>query len=371
VTQQERWEELGGYSPSTLASNIVALICASLFARERGDEKTARYLEEYADFLECHIERWTVTTEGTLVPGIKTHYIRIQPASVDDPVPSEDPNAGTLTLSNVEPGREATLPAKEMVDAGFLELVRYGIRKACDPVVIDSLTVVDRVLKVDTPLGPCWHRYNHDGYGEREDGGPYEGWGKGRAWPLLTGERGHYEIAAGRDPASFVRTMERFSSAGGLLPEQIWDELDRKEVHMRFGKSTGSAMPLMWAQAEYIKLLRSAHDGRVFDLIPEVARRYIEDRSACKTLEVWKPNRQIGTARSDHTLRIQAPKAFVLHWSTDDWHTAADTRSNPTALGIEYVDIDGQAFRGKSIIFTFLWVEDNTWEQRDYKVSIV
>lgn len=368
ATQQDRWEEVGGYSPSTLASNIAALVCASQLARERGDEKTAQYLEEYADFLECHIESWTVTTQGTLVPEIKTHYIRIRLAVVSDSTPDEDPNTGMLTLANVKPGDQATFPAREIVDGGFLELVRYGIRKASDPLVVDSLRVVDKILKVDTPLGPCWHRYNHDGYGQREDGGSYEGWGKGRAWPLLTGERGHYEIAAERDPAPYIRAMEHFSSSGGLLPEQIWDELDNDDAHMQFGKPTGSAMPLMWAHAEYIKLLRSVRDGKAFDLIPEVAKRYIEDRSKCKKLEIWKPNRQVSTMKKGYTLRVQAPKAFILHWSLDDWRTFEDTKSNPTDLGIEYVDIDGEAARGRSVLFTFLWVEDNIWEGRDYEV---
>jgi len=29
ATAEERWEEAGGYSPSTLASNIAALVCAA------------------------------------------------------------------------------------------------------------------------------------------------------------------------------------------------------------------------------------------------------------------------------------------------------------------------------------------------------
>jgi glucoamylase len=165
--------------------------------------------------------------------------------------------------------------------------------------------------------------------------------------------------------------MERFSSSGGLLPEQIWDEPDRRDVHMHLGRPTGSAMPLMWAHSEYIKLLRSAHDGRVFDLIPEVAKRYIEDRSRCKKLEIWKPNRQVRSVQKGHVLRIQAPGAFVLHWSSDDWYTAVDTRSDPTSLGVEYADISVEAFRGKSIVFTFLWVGTNMWEGRDYRVSVV
>ena len=370
ATQQERWEEASGYSPSTLASNIAALICAAQFARERSDEKTAQYLEEYADFLECHVEDWTVTTQGTLVPGIKKHYIRILPADVNDPAPVEDPNVGTLTIANIEPGQQITFPAKEIVDGGFLEFVRYGIRSASDPTVVDSLRVVDKILKVDTPLGSCWHRYNHDGYGQREDGGPYEGWGTGRAWPLLTGERGHYEIAAGHDPKPYIHAMEHLASSGGLLPEQVWDEPDRDDVHMQFGRPTGSAMPLMWAHAEYMKLLRSDHDGKVFDLIPEVSKRYIEDRSGCKKLEIWKPNRQISTIKRGYTLRLQIPRSFSLHWSRDDWNIAEDTQSTPTRLGVEYVDIDTSVAPSASIRFTFFWIESDKWEGIDYQVSI-
>ena len=102
--------------------------------------------------------------------------------------------------------------------------MRYGIRRADDPIIVDSVKVVDRILKVDTPLGPCWHRYNHDGYGERADGGPFISYGIGRAWPLLTGERGHYELAAGHDVSLYMKTLERFASATGLLSEQVWDE---------------------------------------------------------------------------------------------------------------------------------------------------
>jgi glucoamylase len=198
ATPQERWEEVSGYSPSTLAVNIAALVCTAHFAHERGDEQTAAFIREYADFLECHIEPWTVTTQGTLVAGIRRHYIRIHPVSVDDREPDEDPNGGILRIANQPPDQPVDFPANEIVDAGFLELVRYGIRKPGDPLVEDSLRVVDTVLKIENPVGPCWYRYNHDGYGQRPDGGPYQGWGKGRPWPLLTGERGHYELAVGR-----------------------------------------------------------------------------------------------------------------------------------------------------------------------------
>src|SRR3970282_961512 len=200
----------------------------------------------------------------------------------------EDPNHGALTIYNRPPEARTEFLAKEIVDAGFLELVRYGIRRPTDSLIVDSLRVVDAILKVETPFGPCWHRYNHDGYGQREDGGPFEGWGKGRAWPLLTGERGHYELAAKQNAKSYIRAMEGFASSTGLLPEQVWDEPGGPDAHMYLGRPTGSAMPLMWAHAEYIKLLRSVYDGRVFDLIPAVADRYLGPKSACRLMEIWK-----------------------------------------------------------------------------------
>jgi glucoamylase len=370
ATQQERWEEASGYSPSTLASNIAALICAAGFARLRNDLPTAAYLEEYADFLECHIEVWTATTEGTLVPEIREHFIRIHPVAIDDYQPDEDPNHGVLALHNVPPGGRREYPAKEVVDAGFLELVRYGIRKHDDPVIVDSLRVVDAVLKVETPFGPCWRRYNYDGYGQREDGGPYLGWGKGRAWPLLTGERGHYELAAGRSAAPYLRAMEGFASITGLLPEQVWDEPDRPRIHMHLGRPTGAAMPLMWAHAEYIKLLRSASDGQVFDRIPAVADRYLDEEKRYKLLEIWKPNRQPRTVRKGYILRVQATALFELQWTRDDWRTAQNTQATPTALGIGFVDIPIPDEQEAPIRFTFYWHLSGKWEDRDYGVTI-
>ncbi len=371
VTPQERWEEVSGYSPSTLASNIAALICAACFARDRGDEATAKYLEEYADFLECHVESWTVTTEGTLLPGVPRHYLRILPAQPDNPNPDEDPNQGTITIANRQPGVRNVFPAKEVMDAGFLELVRHGIRKPDDPVIVDSLKVVDAVLKVDTPFGPCWRRYNHDGYGQREDGGPFVGWGRGRAWPLLTGERGHYELAAGHDTKPLVGAMEGLASSTGLLPEQSWDAPDQPQSHMYRGRPTGSAMPLMWAHAEYIKLLRSVRDGKVSDLIAEVAKRYLGDRKGRQLFEVWKFTRQARSVKRGYVLRIQAQASFRLHWSDDEWSTVRDTASSGTTLGADFVDIPIAEPQRSPIRFTFFWTDSNHWEGRDFAVSVI
>ena len=129
-------------------------------------------------------------------------------------------------------------------------------------------------------------------------------------------------------------------------------------------------MPLMWAHAEYIKLLRSVSDGRVFDLIPEVANRYLGDRKACQLFEIWKPNRQVRAVKKGYTLRIQVPAPFRLHWTSDEWRTVKDTASAPTTFGIEFVDIPIAAAQKAPLRFTFFWPESNSWEGRDYMVEV-
>jgi glucoamylase len=303
------------------------------------------------------------------VPGIKRHYIRINPVDPAQVVPVDDPDQGMVPIRNRPPGAPYLFPAAEIVDPGFLELVRYGIRRPGDPLVEDSLRVVDAALKTDFPTGPSWKRYTHDGYGQRDDGGPFVGWGIGRPWPLLTGERGHYELAAGRNVVPYLRAIENFSTSTRLLPEQVWDGPNLPEELMSFGRPTGAAMPLMWAHAEYLKLLRSAADGVIFDLIPEVAERYLEAKRR-GPIEIWKSKRQIQFVAPPCKLRIQAPQPFVLHWSKDEWHHVHDTTSIHTAVGLDFADIDVTAADRAPVRFTFYWETRGQWEGRDYAVEL-
>ena len=370
ATRQERWEEVSGYSPSTLAVMIAALICAANFARDDGKEEAAVFVEQYADWIEHNLEQWTVTRKGTLVPGITDHFVRIVPSQPGDPLPDGGADDAVLSLSSQPPGMPLAYPAKEIVDGGFLELVRYGIRRPDDPIILNTLKVVDAVLKVETPIGTSWHRYNHDGYGQRDDGGPYEGFGKGRAWPLLTGERGHYEVAAGRDASSYIRWMEGLATPTFLIPEQCWDEPDRPESGLRFGRPTGSATPLLWAHAEYIRLLRSARDGRVFDLIPEVAERYIQKRPGDPLIQYWTfaaPATRIGRG---HTLRIMAKADFELKYSLDSWSQVETCKAVTTSVGIYFADIRVPNEQGTPLSFTFLWPDSQQWENRNFSVEM-
>jgi glucoamylase len=369
VTQQERWEECSGFSPSTLAACIAGLICAADFARSRGETSAAEFIEDYADFLESHVDQWTVTAQGSLVPGISRHYVRILPASIDDPTPPENPDSVLLALANQAPDDPFQFPAKDIVDAGFLELVRYGVRKPGDPLIENSLRVVDTVLGVTTPYGPVWRRYNHDGYGPHADGKPYTGWGVGCAWPLLTGERAHYELAAGRDVRPLVTAMENFASQSGLLPEQVWHLPDLPAAGMFLGKPAGSAMPLVWAHAEYIKLLRSLNDGRVFDLVPIVSQRYLQPRRA-RNLEVWKPGRQVRSMAAGSTLRILSSGAFRLRWSYDQWQTLQEVTSADSGIGLSYVDLETRPGQLGTLRFTFLETESAVLEDTVFEVRI-
>jgi hypothetical protein len=73
-----------------------------------------------------------------------------------------------------------------------------------------------------------------------------------------------------------LRALEDFSQGIGLMPEQIWDGPDLPNYYLRFGGTTDAAMPLLWAQSEYVKLHRSAADGQVFDLVEAAFERYVK-----------------------------------------------------------------------------------------------
>jgi glucoamylase len=366
VTAQERWEENSGYSPSTLASMIASLICASDFARDRNEPVVVDFLVAYGDWLSSHIEEWTVTDRGDLVKGKPRHYIRITPASPLQPTMAADPNNAVIGIAN----GGGDHPARNVVGGDFLQLVRLGVRAAGDPLVVDSVAVIDHVLKRDLPQGPCWRRYNHDGYGQKDDGTAFDGTGVGRSWPILAGERGHYELAAGRDPKPFIVALEKFANSGGMLTEQLWDAEDLPARHMKFGRPSGSAMPLCWAHAEYISLVRSSHDGVCFDRIEPVYERYAKGGMLSK-LEMWTFAHQPEQMREGAGLRIIAEQPAKIHWSVDGWATASDLETQTCGLGIHWADLPTARLpAGARATFTFYWAEANRWEGRDFSVAI-
>ena len=376
ITQQERWEETAGYSPSTLAAVISALVCAADIMRARGSDELAEFLESYADWLEEHLDEWTTTDEGVLHPDVKRHYMRIRPPAPGEPFYNSEIPVGSLHIANRGPEEKSVFEAREIIDAGFLELVRYGVRRADDPLIIDSLKVVDYCLKSDSPYGPCWRRYNHDGYGQREDCGPFDGWGQGRSWPLLAGERAHYEFAAGRDVKALVRALERFSSGGGMLPEQVWDSADRPDCGMFRGRSAGSAQPLVWAHSEYLKLLCTITNGEVVDRISVVERRYAvaKDKRTFKNhTEIFQITRPIQSVPAGHTFRVLDANRFRVVYSMDGWATTLSADSHLVGHPGFVANISIPAGQTGSIVFTLCWLDQNGehWLGRNVEVSIV
>jgi glucoamylase len=296
-TPQERWEEKSGFSPSTIAAEIAGLVCAAHIAKLNGDESSAVIYLATADDWARKVEMWTTTTNGKYGDG--NYYIRL--------TDNGKPDALEKTVLNNNGG---TFIENEIVDAGFLELVRLGIKSPDDPLIVKSLKVVDEVIKVNTPNGEGFYRYNHDGYGEMDDGrrwnwdGKYTG--KGRLWALLSGERGQYELALSdfyRNQAKFDSNVTRgefaffqkvqatkrfdamvgFAGEGYMIPEQVWDRketpsADRQFVpELKFGEKTGSAAPLAWSMAQFIRLAVNLQAGKNLDTPDIVYSRYVKN----------------------------------------------------------------------------------------------
>lgn len=263
-TEQERWEEKPGYSPSTIAAEIAGLVCAAHIASRNRDPGSAATYRKKADEWFGNLDRWTRTRTGRHTIG--NYYLRLS----DD----EDPNDGAKIEINSGGG---IFDEREIVDAGFLELVRLGIKPAADPSIRNSLAIVDELIRKQTPHGSAWYRYNHDAYGERADGGPYDGrTGIGRLWILLSGERGEYELARGNRVGArqHLDAMMRFANEGMMLPEQIWDRRESPRADLRFGAGTGSATPLAWSMAQFIRLAINLQIGHNGETPAVVAARY-------------------------------------------------------------------------------------------------
>ena len=375
VTQQDRWEEDGGYSPFTLAVEIAALIIASDYAESIGDPATAQVLRETADAWNDNIERWTYVTgtEFARLAGVEGYYTRIAPPESADPsIMADVLPTGYVPIRN-RPAGSDRMRYENLVSPDALALVRFGLRDANDERIVNTVRVIDRLLCRRTRTGPTWYRYNNDGYGEHEDGAPFDGVGIGRGWPLLTGERAHYELARGRPEAAMhlLGVMRAQTSDGGMLPEQIWDADDLPDRELYNGRPTGGAMPLVWAHAEYVKLVRSLREGVVFDMPDLPYDRYVR-RKLQSEHAIWSAANKTGVMRAGRTLRIQTNHPVLVHWSSDRWQTTHDTTAREVgALRIWIADLATNALRGGDAVdFTLFHLEDQRWEGQNYRVAV-
>jgi glucoamylase len=369
VTLQDRWEEDGGFSPFTLGVVIAALLAAADFADRAGEGGVARYLRETADLWNDQIERWTYVTGTPLAAqhGVEGYYVRIADAAVAD---SEAPDQDRVHIKNRPAAND--LFAADVVSPDFLALVRFGLRAPDDPRILATVKVVDALLRAETATGPIWHRYNDDGYGEHEDGSPFDGTGIGRGWPLLAGERAHYELAAGNFSAAdrLRGTMEAQAGRGGFFPEQVWDAPDIPARGLFNGRPSGSAMPLVWAHAEYVKLVRSLSDRRVFDMPPQTQKRYAANRVGSPFFP-WRFSQKARSFPRGKQLRVETLAPCRVHWSPDGWRTVHDQDSVETGLGVHVVDLPTAGLPAAAeVAFTFYWPQAGRWEGADFSIRV-
>ncbi|MGA7906615.1 MAG: glycoside hydrolase family 15 protein, partial [Candidatus Sulfotelmatobacter sp.] len=371
VTQQDRWEEDGGYSPFTLAVEIAALLAAADMAELTGHSDAASTLRDTADTWNESIERWVYATGGDLAQqlGVEGYYVRISPPDTDC---AASPTQGFVPIKNRPPGQDHER-AYHIISPDALALVRFGLRAPDDPRILNTIRAIDALLRLQLPQGPSWYRYNGDGYGEHKDGSPFDGNGIGRPWPLLAGERAHYELAAGRknQAEALLAVMEHSTNGEGrLLPEQVWDGPDIPGLELFRGKPSGSACPLVWAHSEYIKLRRSLRDGKVFDQPPHTVQRYVVEKRK-PDVYGWRCNNKIRSIPRNKKLRLILLSPGVVHWSLDGWKSWQDTNTRDTGVGIHTLDLPIASMpSGSEIVFTFFWPGENRWEGTDYRVVV-
>ncbi len=269
LTGQERWENQRGWSPATIAAEIAGLVTGADLMRRTGDAATAARWEATADAWQRSVQAWTATTNGPLSTG--PYYLRV----------TKDRAPNRATTYNVGDSGPSAADQRRVVDPSFLDLVRLGVKPATDPVIENSVRVVDDQLKVTSALGTFWHRFSYDGYGETSTGEPWE-IGKpdtfktyGRAWPLLAGERGEYELASGRPATQELASMAAAAGSGLMLPEQVWDGRPPSSgAAATPGKGTLSATPLAWSHAQFVRLALSIDAGAPVERPAIVACRY-------------------------------------------------------------------------------------------------
>lgn len=359
ITSQDRWEENAGLSPFTLAALISSLIAASEFV----DYESGNYLCSLVDCWNERIEEWTYVENGPLAKmhGVDGYYIRIGPSAAEGGL------RGTIELRNRV---GVTLPAAAVVGMEFLALVRMGLRDAMDPRIRNTIAVVDALLKVETPYGVAYRRYNGDGYGEQADGSPYDGTGIGRAWPLLMAERAEYELSLGHDPLPWLEMMTRMTGPAGLIPEQVWDSADLPGRGLIMGKPSGSAMPLVWAHAEFLKLLYARERKRPLEYL-KCVEAYLKQDSAKRRAWHWRIDTPFDVLPQGRDLLVDLAKPFELHLGFDGWQAVHDKTSLPLPFGRHGVRLTPEDFGRWNIVnFTFYFPDEDRWQGNDYHVRV-
>jgi len=207
--------------------------------------------------------------------------------------------------------------------------------------------------------------------GEHRDGLPFDGAGIGRRWPLHIVDRAHYDLAIGRVEIAkqLLAAMESFANEGGLISEQMWDSPDIAARELHFGQPSGSAMPLVWAHAEYLKLQRSLRDATLFDLPPQTAQRYLKEKTVSPRL-TWRFNHKLRALPPGKILRVGLMAPAVIHWTADDWKNLPRREHSRCRVQDSSGRSSQSVLGGKQIKFTFYWPATSHWEANDFMVRI-
>jgi glucoamylase len=362
ASDQDRWEESAGLNTFTLTACISALVSGAQYLAPDARELAL----DFADFWNSRLEEWIAVRDTPLARrfGIPGYYVRVAPPQAIGDRGALD---GVQSIKNqaFDPG----LPAACQFGVDFLQLVRFGLRRCDDPLIAGSIRLADTFLKADTPYGPCWRRYDGDGYGEHDDGSAYDGVGRGRPWPLLTGERGHYEIACGKDPLPLLEAMARMASPGGMLPEQVWDAAPVPRRGLSAGRPTGSAMPLAWTHAEYLKLVASRALGRPFDRPEPVWQRYRGVRCRAPRA-IWCEHAPITALEAGTSLLLALRAPARVRFGFNDWQDVVELPTLPNSLGLHVLRIDTARLRaGQRVDFTFRYSACDRWIGVDYHIE--
>jgi glucoamylase len=353
-SDQDRWEENPGVSPFTLSIAIAALIAAAPWLNEIERLRA----DQLADDWNERLEAWCYVQGSPLAKqlGVAGYYVRIATSEKSGEL------SGTVLLRNRD-GEQ--VQASALVSLDFSYLVRLGLRSAHDPRIQDTLKVVDKLLRVETPSGALYYRYNEDGYGEHDDGRPFDGHGIGRAWPLLAGERGHLALQSGEDPLPYLNTIWNCASVGGMLPEQVWESDPIPAFELEPGRPSGSAMPLLWAHAEFLKLLIAREHGKPVELLDAVAARY--GNGAVREASVWHWRHEVPIARLEagKALRIEDRVPFTLHFGFNGWNETQDRDAAMGPFGLWTVELSVAELAPHSLL-NFTRQYGDAWEGEDH-----
>jgi glucoamylase len=371
---QDRWEENPGVSPFTVAAAISALVAGQYWLTQ----EEGRYALALADDWNERLEGWCYVRDTGLAgdAGVDGYYVRIGNAA--------DGVGSVSEWVQLRNRAGEWIPASTLVSLDFSYLTRLGLRSVHDKRVQDTLKIVDRLLRVNTPSGALYHRYNGDGYGEYPDGRAFDGGGVGRAWPLLVGERGHLAVMNGEDPLSYLQTMWRCSSVGGLLPEQVWDAAPIPDLGLQPGRPSGSAMPLVWAHAEFLKLLVARERRRPVELLHAVEERYAlahqdahrpsqtssdsQAREASGTWH-WRDEVPVLELEAGKSLVIEDRVPFALQVGFNGWQRVEARVALEQPFGLWGVRLSSAELSGlKEVNFTRCFGEQ--WEGMDHRITL-